>query len=443
MCCKIKDFIKNSDSRTAKAKINILQMLMLKGGSVFITLLLVPLTLGYVDNETYGVWLVINSMVAWVSFFDIGISNSLKNKLAEALANKNYILGKKYVSTTYAILSALFLPLMVVLLVISYFIPWSTVLNVQNIENHELTISIAIMVCYFCMNFILSALNSVILAEQNPAEVSWRTFIQQVLSVITIYLLTIFTKGNLVNLCLGLCIAPLVTILYFNINLFSGKYKNISPSLSDVDLSMAPDLFKLGLQFFIIQIAGIIQYQMSNFLIIRHFGASEVTEYNIGYRYFNVLLMVWSIFVSPLWVAFTDAYTRKDFAWIRKTLRAFSLLLVLFVIGGIAMLLFSNYAYSIWVGGKVHVHNSVSFWLLIYTVVSMFSLLVVTFLNGIGKVKTQTIACVFSPIVFLMVFYTLLNYDWGVPAIIIASIICNFNGYFLAPIQVIRFLKAH
>lgn len=105
------NFINKGSERSIKAKKNVLSMLFIKGGSILVGLLLVPLTLEYVDSESYGIWLTLSSMVAWISFFDIGINNGLKNKLAESLALKNYELGQKYVSTTYAILSLIFIPL--------------------------------------------------------------------------------------------------------------------------------------------------------------------------------------------------------------------------------------------------------------------------------------------------------------------------------------------
>ena len=48
-------------------------------------------------------------------------------------------------------------------------------------------------------------------------------------------------------------------------------------------------------KFFIIQIASIIQFQMSNFLILKYIGAVEVTEYNIAYKYMSVIMMIWGI----------------------------------------------------------------------------------------------------------------------------------------------------
>jgi len=73
----------------------------LKGISIGISLLLVPLTLNYLDKEGYGLWLTLSSIVSWFSLFDIGLGNGFRNKFAEATAVKNDDLAKTYVSTTF------------------------------------------------------------------------------------------------------------------------------------------------------------------------------------------------------------------------------------------------------------------------------------------------------------------------------------------------------
>lgn len=84
----------SGSERSAKAKKNILEMLFLKGGNILIGLLMVPMTINYVDSENYGIWLTLSSMVAWMSFFNIGLNNGLKNKLCEALAVEDFKLGE-------------------------------------------------------------------------------------------------------------------------------------------------------------------------------------------------------------------------------------------------------------------------------------------------------------------------------------------------------------
>ena len=436
-------FLNRGSERSIKTKKNILGMLFIKGGNIFIGFLLVPLTLGYVDSETYGLWITLSSMVAWIAFFDIGINNGLKNNLAKAIAEQDYNKAKTYISTTYAILCLIFIPLMVILLCVIPFIDWQSVLNIKSEHVDGLLSSISIIITYFCINFILNTINVVLLADQKPADASFRTFIQQIISLIIIFVLTKTTKGNLFNLCLALCGSPIFVVLLFNITLFKGRYKKIAPSFRYIDFHQAPTLMKLGVQFFIIQIAGIIQYQMINFLILRYFGANEVTAYNIGYKYFSILTMVWGILTTPLWVAFTDALTKKDIKWIRNIMHKYLFAFFTFCLIGVLMLLLADWVYKIWIGNSVIISFKLSLWILIYCVTTMFSNLYVSFINGSGELKIQTIACCFSPLVFLGVCFGLIHIGFGVSSMLIAAIVANFNGVILAPMQSYKIIKTY
>lgn len=439
---RIKKIITTGSERSVKAKKNILGMLFLKGGNIFIGLMLVPMTINYVDSENYGIWLTLSSMVAWMSFFNIGINNGLKNKLGEALANGDLDLGKKYVSTTYAMLCLIFIPLMLILLFVVPFIDWYSVLNISESVGNSLLASICILIVYFCLNFVLSTINMVLQADQNPAGASSRDLVQQVLSLAIIWILTLTTKGSLLNLCVALCASPLVVSGFFNITLFTGRYKAIAPSFKSIDFKIVPSLLNLGVKFFIIQMAGIIQYQMSNFLILKYIGATEVTAYNIAYKYISVLWMVWSIMTTPIWAAVTDAIAKGDFNWIRNTQKRYLKLLMFFIIGGVLMVVVSPWVYKIWIGDSVSITPLLSVFVFLYIWVMMYGNVYVSILNGAGKLNLQMYSCLVSPLVFLGVF-SICNhvFNLGAISVLIASILSNFNGFLIAPIQCRRFLR--
>lgn len=432
---RLKKEITSGSARSAKAKKNIVFMLFIKGASILIGLVMVPLTLSYVDSGTYGIWLTLSSMIGWISFFDIGLNNGLKNKLAEAIAAGDTELGRKYVSTTYAVLSLIFIPIMVILLIVAPLLDWQQLLNISVDDASGLLASVCVVITYFCVNFILNTINVVLLADQRPADSSLRSFIQQLVSLLIIFFLVKTTSGSLLKLCIGLCISPLLVSGIFNITLFSGRYKVFAPSLRYVDFHQIPSLMRLGVQFFIIQIAGVIQYQLVNFLIIRHFGPNDVTAYNIAYKYFNVLYMVWGIIITPVWAAVTDAFSKKDFIWVKNTQRKYLKLFFIFCILGILMLIFSKQAYHLWVGESVSVSFILSLWVFIYIIVFMFGSIYVNILNGAGELKIQTISCMISPFVFIGVTFLMMYLECGPSSIIIGSVIANFNGFILAPIQ--------
>ena len=80
-------FLKIKSKRTQNISKHILLSFIFRTSGILISLLLVPLSINYIGIENYGVWLTISSVIAWLTFFDIGLGHGLRNKFAEAFAN--------------------------------------------------------------------------------------------------------------------------------------------------------------------------------------------------------------------------------------------------------------------------------------------------------------------------------------------------------------------
>lgn len=378
-----------------------------------------------------------------MSFFDIGINNGLRNKLAECLATGNGALAKKYVSTTYAILAVISVVIFLCFLIVNNYIDWARILNANLDLSQELSDVFLIVVGYFSLKFTLSTINVILLAHQMPAKAALRNFIEQLASLIVILFLVKYSRGSLINLAYGLCIPPIAILLYYNIELLYGKFKDIRPSLRAVDLSLTQNLMGIGFKFFIIQIAGIVQFQTANFIIIRFFGPEEVTVYNIVFKYFSILTLLMGIFMTPFWSAVTDAFAKKDYAWIIAAERKYRKIALCLTFLGVIMLFASNYAYNLWLGkNRVEIPFTVSMTMFIFTVISFFGGIYCTILNGMSKLDLQFKISFASPVMFLILSYVFIVYmELGIISLIFASILSNFNAYVVAPIQVRNFFK--
>lgn len=433
----VNEKINGGHERTAKANKNILFSFLIKVSSIAISLAVVPLTLNYVDASQYGIWLTLSSIVAWASFFDIGITHGLRNKFAEAKASGNISLAKTYISTTYAILAMIFVLVWVIFLIINPYLNWSNLLNIGAIYGGDVSVLAIIIFTYFCLQFILRIITTVLSADQQPAKASLIDLIGQFLALVIVYILVHTTEGSLVNLGLALCIAPIVALLGANIFLFKSEYEQFKPSLDTVKFKYGRDLFNLGAVFFVIQIAGLIQFQTANIIISRNFGPEDVTAYNIVYKYFNVLNMGFAIFLTPFWSASTEAFVKKDFKWIKDSVKKYNILTIIFVVFGVIMLLLSDFIYNLWLGeGVVEINFSLSLFGLIFFLVSIFGSKYVSFLNGISALRIQFWASIFSPLLYVGLTLLFINYfKMGVYSIFLASVIANFNAIVIAPIQ--------
>jgi O-antigen/teichoic acid export membrane protein len=433
----IKDFFSKGHERSIKAKKNILGSFVIRGCSIAISLLLVPLTINYVNASRYGIWLTLSSIVAWLSFFDIGLTQGLRNKFAEAKAKGDDYIARVYISTTYALLSIIFLCLWFLFLIGNNFLNWPKILKVTESMQSEITTLAIIVITYFCLSFVLKIITTILLADQRPAKSSLIDLLGQIFSLVFIIILVKTTEGSLVKLGIALCVSPLLVLVGANFFLFNGIYKKYRPAISQVKFSYAKELFNLGLVFFLIAFAGIVQFQTANIIIARNFGTEDVTAYNIVFKYFGILNMIFIIFLTPFWSASTEAYQKNDIVWIKNGIKKYNQLNALLMLGGLVMLIFSDIVYRLWLGsGKVNIPFTLSLWGFLYYTITMFGGKYVHFLNGISALRIQFISSAISPFLYIAAAILLIKYyHFGVSSLFIASIIANFNAYLLAPIQ--------
>ena len=100
----IKKLFSNSSLRSKKVIINIIGLTGVKIIDVLIGIFMVPLSIEYLGQNEYGIWLTLTSMVLWFNFFNGGLGHGLRNKLAENIAIGDFKKAKQYVSLTYFIL---------------------------------------------------------------------------------------------------------------------------------------------------------------------------------------------------------------------------------------------------------------------------------------------------------------------------------------------------
>ncbi|WP_296700234.1 oligosaccharide flippase family protein [Algoriphagus sp.] len=438
----LSEFFNKGSARTLAAKKNVVFSFVVKVLSMAISFIIVPLTINYINPTQYGIWLTLTSIVGWVSLFDVGLTQGLRNKFAEAKAKHDIKLARIYVSTTYFYISILFLSVWVLLVILNSFVDWSSLINVPIVMDSEIRMLTSIIITYFCLQFIFQVIKTILISDQKPAKASLIDLIGQAASLLIIWLLTLFTDGSLILLGLGIGVFPVIILVIANIYLFSTTYKDVIPSIKLIQKEYRNQLMGLGLKFFILQLAAMIQYSTSLFLIARYFTPVDVTAYNIAFKYFLTLQGIYMIILSPLWSSSTDAYYSGDYDWIIRAVKKYLLILLPFLLLGLIMLLFCNQFYDFWLGeGVVDIDFRISFLCFVFFVLGMFASIFVNVINGIGALRVQFYVSIVTSIGFIILsLIFILLFEWGVWSIILASIISNVYGYLFAPIQLYNIL---
>jgi len=441
---KISNFfsLKAGHKRSIKAKKNILQSFIVKGLNMLVSFTLVPITINYLSPTTYGVWITITSIVAWFGFFDVGLGHGLRNRFAEAIANKNHKLARQYVSTTYAVVSILIISLVLIFIIINPIINWNSILNISNeaLRQNELTILSLIIFSFFGLNFVFQLVNTLLTADQNPSAAALIDFIGKAVSLLIIWFLVKEADGSIIKLGFVLSGTPVVVLMIASIYLFKGRFKQYMPSISYVDFTKAKDLLNLGIKFFIIRISAILLYSTNSIIISQLFGPDQVTPYSISMSYFNTILLMVNIVVSPFWSAITEAWVKKEYSWIKKSMNILIIFWIIMVALGILMVLVSKLVYRYWIGEEIQIAFSLSFlaccWVLSMSWNSTFS----QFLYGVGAVRLQAYLVILLSVLNLPL-AIILGKKYGVEGILMANILVSFVQMFVYPIQYYKIIN--
>jgi len=441
---KITNFLTKGHPRSIKAKKNILASFGLKGFSILVSFLLVPLTLDYLNPTKYGIWLTISSIVGWFGFFDIGLGNGLRNKLAEAFALKDYKLAKTYVSTTYAILSLIIGGVYILFLTINPFLDWSKILNTTPEMAGELSRIAVIVFTFFALRFVLKLIGVILTADQLPAYNNAFGPLGNLIALISIYFITKFSQGNLLYISVIYSAAPVIILIIASFYFFNGKYKYIKPSIKSVNIKYFKPLANLGVKFFILQISCLVIFSTDNMIITQILGPAEVTPYNIAFKYFGIPIMVFTIIITPYWSAFTDAITKNDIKWIKNSINKLIKIWLLVVVGVIVLLAISKHFYLMWVGDKVHIPFLLSAFMGLYAIISTWNNIFAYFINGVGKIKLQMYYGIIAMIINIPIsIFFAKNLNMGSAGVILGTCASLIIGSFFAPLQSFKIIKGN
>ena len=436
------NFLTKGHERSVNAKQNIIVMFGLKGLSIIIGFILVPLTLNYLDTTKYGIWLTLSSFIGWFGFFDIGLGNGLRNKLAEAFALKDYKLAKIYVSTTYAILSLIIGSVYILFLIINPFLNWSKLLNTTPEMADELSWIAVIVFTFFVLRFILKLIGVIFTADQLPAYNNAFNSLGNLVAFVSIYFITKFSQGNLLYISVIYSAAPVIILIIASVYFFNRKYNYLKPSVNSVNFKYFKPLAGLGVKFFILQIACLVIFSTDNMIITQILGPAEVTPYNIAFKYFGIPIMVFTIIITPYWSAFTDAITINDIKWIKNSINKLIRIWLLVVAGVIILLAIAKYFYLMWVGDKVYIPFILSAFMGLYAIISAWNNIFAYFINGVGKIKLQMYIGSVEMIVNIPIsIFFAKNMNMGSAGVILGTCFTLAIGSLLMPIQTLKIIK--
>ncbi|MFT3989907.1 MAG: oligosaccharide flippase family protein [Luteolibacter sp.] len=413
----------HSQQRNRRIGLGFLSSIVLKGTGFLVSIISVPLAIGYLGDERYGLWMAITSVIGWLALSDIGLSYSLSLALSHAFGRDDRQAACRAVSSGFFGLCIVSFALCVGFSIAAPWIPWDHLFKVHDPQTQaEILPTMILAFVLFVINFPLSIVGRVFNAYQE--------FVAGNIILITINLSTLaalvfatWVKAGLPVLVACYSGANVLVSIIAGFFLFRRHKPWLRPSLDQFDPNYAKRLMTQGIWYFLASISAVVNFQTDTMVISSFLNTSEVTPYSVSARLFSYAALITALVGGSLQPAYTEALARNDYGWIRKTLFrhcAASLVATSFVCA--ALFAFSNPIIAFWTKGEVHPTVGTLAWMALWGWLQANCLPVATLLNGLGKPIGMTIYGGATALLNLVLSIFLVK-QRGVEGVVMASVI--------------------
>ena len=394
------------DGRTLTVVKNSAATAVMKICTLACSLVMVPITLDYLNPENYGIWMAMTSVLYWFAFFDVGLGNGMRNYMAAALSAGDKEKARSYFSTAIFILAGLAAVMAAIVIPLIQVLDINAILSTRSMNNSLLAAILSMAVVFTLTQLVVKNTGMAYIAMQKYVVNDLIIFIGSLLSVIVVYILTKTTESNLAYVVAAFTGLPTLAFIVAAVPLLH-SHPYLKPKFSSINTAVVRNIVSKGLGFFVIQITSCLVVFGSASVFISHYcGPEQVTIYNISFKLFNLLTVAYTIVLSPLWNAYTDALVKEDYAWISRTFRKSIQIFGLSILAGLALLAVSGFFFKAWVGDSVTIPLEVSACVLLYVCSFNFANCAAYLLNGFNKIRVQIILSIVTTILYLVVVMT-------------------------------------
>jgi len=194
-------------------------------------------------------------------------------------------------------------------------------------------------------------------------------------------------------------------------------------------LRQAVPLLRVGGAFFVLQLTGLVLFNLGTYLAYTSFSASAAAEYDILNKVFQIPMTLFNVVIAIAWSAIATSISRRDVPNVR---RIHTQLLAASVGGGLLILAIAVWAVPPFVHlyshGQLTVERLDVFWFAAQIVVQMVAYAGAVFMNAAERLRIQIAFAIASTAVFLPLFFALKAHGLEIAAIPLATLLVVLPG---------------
>lgn len=391
-----------------KLKVNItIQNYIFRILYLIITFIAVPISLRYLGEERYGVWQTIMTLIGFVSLTNFGVGNGLRNKVTEYFTKKENEKLKKVISSAYISISIISLILLILLVPIFSKVDYSTLYGEISITNKEVAYSFIITISGFLVNFVLGLINSISFGIHKSNLVSFSQLISAVISLI-LTLIICNTESNLCYIALIYTISNILVNVGISFIIFR-KGNEFIPNIKYFEKKECSTLYSLGLGFFLLQIASLLMNTSDNFIVAKMVGISEVANYSIVNKLFNLVPTLYAILLIQVWSQTAKDVINGNYLNIKNSIKKLFKVLILVIVIIFFIVIFFDLITLIWLKRVLDINMVLIISAGLYAILICINGIFVNIQNGLGKIKYQILSYIIAAVIQIPLAYILVN----------------------------------
>jgi O-antigen/teichoic acid export membrane protein len=377
--------------------------------------------LPYLGEARFGVWATISSLAAVLMIFDFGIGNSMVSRVAGLAAQSEWATLRKLIISGLSVLGLIGVLMGAALVSLAAYAPLSWLYKgAAPVLIEEARGTLMLFGVLFGLSIPLQAVHRIYSGLQEGYISSCAMGFMGVLSLLGLPLIPRLHAGiaSLLLITYGLQVGSGVILLVA----LHRRFKLALPQFAELRESKVRDLVASGGLFFVLQVTGVIGWDMDAVLLSALIGPASAATYSVVQRMFMLVTGPLSMVNAPLWGGYADAYARGDFRYIRKTLHRSLLLTFLFATLGVAALLVLRAPVShLLTNGVLRPPGTFLLLFGVWTVVAAVGDALAMYLNGLHVLKPQIVAAVCFLTVALILKLNLVAH-YGLNGIIAATL---------------------
>lgn len=426
-----------SQERYRRIVISSVSSLFAKAVSTATYLISVPLTLEYLGRERFGLWAALSSLIGFLALTDLGVGNALVNAVTRAMGRDDRAMAQKDVSSAFAVLVLQGFLLILSFSILQNYVDWPTLFNMHsNTAKAEVGKAIAVLVA-------IAALQLPLAAAQRVHEGSQEGYVNNLWQAgascagLGGLFLVVHLRLGLPWLVVAVAGAPVLAAFMSSIVHFWLLKPWLRPRIRYFELGESGELVRTGFIFSVLAFFTFLGINSDSLVISRMLDASAVTEYAVVQRLSLVAYLFWAI-VIPLWPAYGEAMSRKEFKWMQKT---FERSLMVSLTGGLAvgtgLAIWGPEIIRVWIGPDLHVAPSLIYGFSTYIIISGVIGSISVVLNSGPTLRRQVWIVAIAAVTALVLKITLCT-QYGVAGVIWATVIAYALFYVIPGFWIIR-----